>query len=139
MSLYISINTASAQLGNSPINDAITFVAAQAAVEKQQGRIPGGPSLDVTFLLPGQLEKPGFVGMRMGGYTLESETLFFETAVPTHILTSDKAPQYVAVVMQDVVAHANEFFRENDIEFDDARWLEIVQHLTESHSATMAH
>ena len=53
MSLYISINTPSSALSNSSIDGAITFMAAHAAIEKRQGRLPGGPSLDVTFLLPG--------------------------------------------------------------------------------------
>ena len=136
MGLFISINTASAQLGQSPIDEAITFVATHAAMEKRQGQIPEGPSLDVTFLLPGELDKPGFDGMRMGGYTQESDTLFFETAVPEHILKSNEAPRYVAMVMQDVVAHASEFFTENKIRFDRLRWQQVMHNLTESNTAS---
>jgi len=129
MSLYISINTASSSLSNSPIDEAITFMAAHAAKEKQQGRLPDGPSLDVTFMLPGQHETPPFVGMRMGGYTKESETLFFETAVPEHIIKSTDATRYVAVVMQDVVEHAHEFFNENNVEFDTQHWRNTIANL----------
>ena len=132
MGLFISINTASAELSKSPIDDAITFVAAHAAVEKRQGLIPEGPSLDVTFLLPGALDKPDFSGMRMGGYTQESHTLFFETAVPEHILKSVSAPRYVATVMQEVVTNANAFFAENNIPFDSQRWRQVMHSLTES-------
>ena len=130
MGLYISINTASSTLTDSPINDAITFIAAHANIEKRQGQMPNGPSLDVTFLLPGEYESPPFTGMRMGNYTLESDTLFFETAVPGHILYSDKAPGYVAVVMQGVVEYALEFFQENRIAFDANRWRQTMCKLT---------
>jgi len=132
MSLYISINTASSLLADSHIDQAITFLAAHAALEKQQGRLPGGPSLDVTFMLPGEHETPPFVGMRMGGYTRESETLFFETAVPEHILKSVDATRYVAVVMQDVVEHAHEFFNDNHVEFDTQHWRNTIAKLTKS-------
>lgn len=130
MSLYISINTASSELNHSPINDAITFVAAHAALERRKGLIPDGPSLDITFLLPGQLEKPDFSGMRMGGYNYDGDTLFFETAVPEHILHSNDAPRYVAVVMQDVISHATDFFKEKNIQFDADRWREVMLTLT---------
>lgn len=132
MGLFISINTASAQLGQSPIDEAITFVATHAAIERRQGQIPEGPSLDVTFLLPGEQDKPDFAGMRMGGYTQESDTLFFETSVPEHILKSDNAPRYVAMVMQDVVSHASEYFTENNIRFDRLRWQQVMRNLTEA-------
>lgn len=136
MSLYISINTASSTLTQSPINDAITFVAVHAALEKQQGALPDGPALDVTFLLPGEFESPDFDGMRMGGYTHEGDTLFFETAVPRHIIKSDEAPRYVALVMQDVVEHANEFFAEQDIRFDVGHWRRAIATLTQTENVT---
>ncbi len=130
MGLYISINTASSSLSNSPIDEAITFVATYAAIEKRHGRLPEGPSLDVTFMLPGEHETPPFEGMRMGGYTRESDTLFFETAVPSHILKSDQAPLYVATVMQDVVENAHDFFVENNVEFDTHHWRRTVAYLS---------
>jgi len=135
MSLYISINTASSTLAKSPIDDAITFMAAHAAIEKKNGRIPDGPSLDVTFLFPGEHEAIPFEGMKMGGYTTESDTLFFETAVPGHILRSDSAPEYVAVVMQEVVENAQEFFIKNEIYFNAQDWKRTMSNLTVSPTA----
>ena len=137
MSLFISVNTASSELRESHINDAITFVAAHAAVEKSKGLMPEGPSLDVTFLLPGQLDKPDFSGMRMGGYTEESDTLFFETAVPENVLKSNTAPRYVAMVMQDMVSNAAEFFAEHNIQFDSQHWNKVIHSLTASNAATV--
>ena len=132
MGLCISMKSASSELAKSPISNAITRLAMQVAMAKRQENLPVGPSIDVTFLLPGEYEAPPFTGMRMGGYTKENETLLFETAVPKHILNSIQAPDYVAVVMQDVVTHADEFFRENQINFNLDLWQSLVGNLINS-------
>jgi hypothetical protein len=132
MSLYISVNTASSGLSDSAINNAVTRLAVKVAGEKQQGNIPAGPSLDVTFMLPGQVEKPDFTGMRMGGYTPEDDTLYFETAVPEHILHSQHAGQYVAMVMEDVIANAEAFFADSTVAFDARQWQQCVARLAEA-------
>lgn len=132
MSLYISINSPSARHSKSSIDTAITRVAVQAATEKRSGSLPSGPMLDVTFLLPGENEKPGFNGMRMGGYTPDEDTLFFQTAVPDHILDSDDAERYVAMVMEDVIYNAGDFFRGSDIPFDQDLWLAAMDRLVHS-------
>lgn len=132
MGLFINMQTASSELAKSPISDAITRFAIQLAVEKRERSYPNGPSLDVTFLLPGEFEAPSFSGMRMGNYTTENNTLLFEASVPRHILHSEKAPEYVAIVMQDVVIHANEFFSEHQIEFDVDQWHLIVNRLIQA-------
>lgn len=122
MSLYISITTASSTLSDSPINNAITALATRLAGKKVQGDTPCGPVLDMTFMLPGRDEQPEFSGMRMGGYTSEGDTLYFETAVPSHIVYSQQAGEYVAMVMEDMVANAQAFFYENDVDFDVIQW-----------------
>lgn len=129
MALYISINTPSSNHSKSPIENAIVLFAAQAAVEKRKGGLPDGPSLDVTFLLPGEFETPSFEGMRMGGYTEEYRTLHFEKAVPEHILNSALAPNYVSAVMADVVEHAHDFFASNKLAFDRGHWRRVVSNM----------
>ena len=126
MSLYISTKTASSELADSEINQAITFLAATMAVKLQHGLIPGGPSIDVTFFLPGKHDKPEFTGMRMGGYTEKNNTLFFEKAVPEHLVHSGHAKEFVAVVMEDVINHADEFFSEAGISFDISSWKTLL-------------
>jgi hypothetical protein len=133
MSLYISIKTPSQNLSHSPINDAITFVAAHAAIEKRQGRLPSGPALDITFLFSGKNEQPDFSGMRMGGYSQENQTLFFESAVPDHISHSEQAPRYVSLVLQDVIENASEYFKENNIAFDADQWRRAILSLIAAH------
>ena len=122
MSLYISLNTPSKELDKSPIDSAVTVLAVNAALEKRNGRLPKGPILDITFMLPGKNEIPPFKGMRMGGYTEENQTLFFETAVPEHIVYSKNASRYVALALQDAVDNASDFFKNINMTFDEAQW-----------------
>lgn len=130
MSLYISIAMASSGLTESPINNAITSLAARVAGEKKQGNVPVGPALDMTFMLPGKEERPAFEGMRMGGYTQENDTLYFETSVPGHIIHSQQAGEYVALVMEDMIDNAQLFFQENHVDFDAMQWQGYVARLT---------
>jgi len=130
MSLYISTKAASSKLADSPITQAITFLATTIAIKTQHGRIPDGPSLDVTFLLPGELDKPAFTGMQMGGYSEKGNTLFFEISVPEHITYSNKVKQYITAVMQDVIVNANEYFAEINVIFNLKRWQLLVDKLT---------
>ncbi len=135
MSLYVSINTPSSELAKSAIDEAITRLAAHAAREKSLGHIPQGPSLDVTFMLPGKHDVPPFNGMRMGGYTRGSDTLYFEVAVPEQVTRATHAPDYVALVMQDVVEHAGEYFHENGIMFDVEHWRRVANTLAGADAA----
>jgi len=138
MGVYISVTTAATELTDSPINAAITRLAAAAATTNRRHPMPAGPSLDVTFMLPGKLEKPDFSGMRMGGYTPEGNTLFFETAVPEHILKSSHAGRYVATVMADVLNHADTFCAEHAMAFDTPHWRRVMVQITEPHTRTPA-
>lgn len=135
MTLHISIATASSELGDTPINLAITKMAAGVAKARSQKLLPAGPTLDVSFLLPGKLDKPEFTGMRMGGYTHDNNVLFFEKAVPEGMIYSDQVDDYVAMVLQDVIVNANSFFSENHISFDIKSWESLVGNVTGSYPA----
>ena len=73
--LRISMKTPSHDLDKSPIDRAITALAACAFTEDRHGGLPGGPILDLTFLLSSKDDRPPFDGMRMGGYSTETQTL----------------------------------------------------------------
>lgn len=122
MSIHISMNMPGTELTHSAIDEAITFMASHIAIEKRHGHLPEGPTLDITFMLPGKHEKPEFNGMRMGGYTPESRTLYFETAVPENMTQSEKAPYYVARVLEDVIDNADVFFAGTDVPFNVDHW-----------------
>lgn len=132
MSLYISVNTPSAVLAKSPIDEAITFMATHLAMEKRSGRLPmDGPVLDVTFKLSTKEDAPPFTGMRMGGYSDENNTLYFETAVPESISHSPMATRYVTAVLQDVVDQATQYFAELKVPFDAEHWSTAMNYLVE--------
>lgn len=130
MRLFVSINSPSQELVKSQIDEAITFVAAHAALESRQGHFPAGPALDITFMLSTKDDTPPFSGMRMGGYNREGDTLFFEAAVPEKMTRSEEAPRYVALVMQDMVDNAKLYFDEMHIDFDLDRWRHVIDNLT---------
>lgn len=129
MSLYISVSTPGKELEKSPIDTAITVLAANVAIEKRNGRLPKGPALDITFMLPNKSEIQPFTGMRMGGYTSENQTLYFESAVPEHIINSKNASRYVVVALQDAVDNASDFFKSYNIPFDKAHWYRAIMPL----------
>lgn len=129
MSLSINIRSASSEATDSPVSRAITQVAAMIKRQQNQGTLPGEPSLDVTFMLPGRLDKPGFSGMRMGGYTDSEKVLYFEAAVPEELVQSPQAGRYVELAMQDVIANANDFFVQNYRPFDHEGWRQVLDHL----------
>lgn len=131
MALTISMTTASAGLADSPIARAITHLAATVSASQRQGLVPDSPALDLQFLLPGQLAKPDFTGMRMGGYNPAQGTLHFEKAVPEHILYSQHCGAFVAQVMQDVVDNAFDFFQDG-AGFDMLRWQQLSNRLGEA-------
>lgn len=135
MSLYISIHSPSKELDKSSIDTAITVLAANTEIERRNGRLPDGPALDITFMLPFENEVPDFSGMRMGGYTEENHTLFFHSAVPKHIVYSENASRYVVLTLQDAIDNAVEFFQDYNIPFDKTHWHNAIQPLLKTASA----
>ena len=131
-SLCISMKTPSHDLTKSPIDQAITALAVCAATEGRRGGLPDGPILDLTFLLSSKDDTPPFDGMRMGGYTADNQTLFFEAAVPEAIGHSAQAPQYVAAVLQDVIDNAADYFESLNVAFDGQHWQQALIPLLES-------
>ncbi len=138
MRLYVSINSPSHEMAKSPIDDAITFVAKHAAVENRHGHFPTGPALDITFMLASKDDVPPFSGMRMGCYSREGGTLFFEAAVPADVTQSGQAPHYVAMVMQNMVDNAKNYFDELGIEFDSYTWQQMMENMTRLEASATA-
>lgn len=125
-SMCISMKTPSHDLSKSPIDQAITALAVRAATEGRSGGLPDGPTLDLTFLLSSKDDRPPFDGMRMGGYTADNQTLFFEAAVPQAMGHSAQAPQYVAAVLQDVIDNATDYFDQLNVAFDGPQWQQAL-------------
>lgn len=122
MTLHISIALPSRDLEKCPMERAVTRIAERIAIEKRYRRVPDGRALDVSFLLSSENDAPPFTGMRMGGYSAENDTLFFQAAVPPTLSRSAKASLYVSLVLQDVIDNAAEFFGEHGVTFDAMQW-----------------
>ena len=120
--LCISMKTPNRDLDKSPVDRAITALAASIATERRNGTLPVGPALDMTFMLSSGDDKPPFDGMRMGGYSAENRTLFFEAAVSESMAYSAQAPRYVAALLQDMIDNAALYFSETKVPFDADSW-----------------
>lgn len=120
--LSISINSPSREVMESAMTTAITAMAIALTQKKARLEHPKGPSLEITFMLPGKLDKPGFTGMRMGGYTEQEDTLYFERAVPEDLLHSSRASEFVALVLEDAVHNATDYFADRGRLFNLTGW-----------------
>ena len=130
MSLSINMASASSDAMDSPISHAITSVAVKLNHTEKNYTWPSGPSLDITFMIPGKMEKPDFRGMRMGGYTTNDDTLYFEREVPSHLIHSSRAEEFVGLVLQDAVYNASNFFSEQSMDFNQIGWLKALEQLS---------
>lgn len=137
MSLFINAVYPSKSLEKSPIDTAITVLAANAKIEEKNGRLPSGPHLNITFMLPHKSGTPGFKGMRMGGYTKENQTLYFESAVPEHIAFSKNASRFVLVSVQDALENADDFFQNSNVAFNIEQWDKTIRSLASTSSILM--
>lgn len=136
MGLYIAVMTPSQELDQSDINKAITDIAAMAFLLERAGHTPKSPSLDVTFMLATQSDHPGFQGMRMGAYSEENDTLYFEVSVPWEMANSELAKDYVTAVLFDVVDNADDYFTELNLKiFDKPVWVSMLRSLVNENEA----
>lgn len=128
--LVISIKMPTRDLEKSPLEQAVTRLAINLAQGRQSlAALQLEPRLDVTFLLSHGADVPEFEGMRMGNYSAQENTLYFEVAVPEAYNHSPLASQYVAAVMDDVLTNASDYFAQIDVSFDAFKWQKTVQPL----------
>ena len=127
--LSININSPSREAMDSKMSEAITALAAGLIKRGRQDKLPKGPALDITFMLAGKLDKPDFTGMRMGGYTDEENTLYFERAVPEEWLQSPHADKLVNLVLQDALDNATDYFADRGRIFNVTGWKSILAQL----------
>ncbi|GAB1257740.1 hypothetical protein NBRC116494_22420 [Aurantivibrio plasticivorans] len=130
MPLQINLTSASSEALDSPMSSAITNLAAKIKLHSIHGLVPSAPNLDITFMIPGKLDKPNFTGMSMGGFESTENTLFFQKPVPEDLINSPKANDFVRLVLEDVVDNAAEFFGEHDYAFHRSEWSQFVNSLS---------
>ncbi len=129
MGLSISIKSPTREGLDSEMSKAITTMAAALSQQERQGKLPQGPSLDITFMLTNGIDNPGFTGMRMGGYTEEENTLYFERVVPEHLLDSQKAGEFVHLVLEDAFDNATDYFADRGRLFNLTGWQSMLEQL----------
>lgn len=129
MSLFISVNKPSADLDKSAIDRAIIYYASGIASQKRSGGLPGGPKLDLTFMLTTKQDAPPFEGMRMGAYNDRDGTLYVQVAVPEKISQSRIAPQYVQAILLDTIDNAQIYFNDLSVSFDAQKWRDSIDRL----------
>ncbi len=126
MSFYLNVVTASRDLDGSEIDKAIMATAMRIAKIRNGLETSNSATIDLTLMLPGKIEKPGFQGMRMTGFSGEEGTLYIESAVPESMLQSEHAERYVNAVVQDAFDNAMAFFAEQGVEFSEQPWQALL-------------
>lgn len=138
MSLYLSIRMPNRDLEKSAMHRAVTQMAERVALQKRLQAAPSDRVMDVAFLMSDDRDAPPFSGMRMGGYQPKDNVLYFQAAVPQALSDSDLADDYVALVLQDVVDNAADYFSEAQLSFDAEAWRDWCAQLQTTERAQSA-
>jgi hypothetical protein len=113
-------------LDESVLVKAITKVAADLAGLRDQLVQKKTPVLDIVFLLPSQVEKADFAGLRLHSFDSARQILKIESAVPEKMVASIYAERFVIAIMLDAIDAAAEFFGEQNILFNRAEHSALV-------------
>ena len=126
MTLHIGSMMPERSLDESVLVKAITKVAADLAGLRDQLVQKKTPVLDIVFLLPSQVEKADFAGLRLHSFDTARQILKIESAVPEKMVTSIHAERFVIAIMLDAIDAAAEFFDEQNILFNKAEHSALV-------------
>lgn len=130
MTLHISSMIPDRALDESAVFKAITKVAMDLAGFANQPIQKKQPILNIVYLLPSQLEKADFEGLRLHSFEKDGQTLRIEAAVPAKMVESAHAERYVIAILLDAIDAASEFFNEQRILFDAPGHLALVDAMT---------
>ena len=126
MTLHIGSMMPDRSLDESVLVKAITKVAADLAGLRDQLVQKKTPVLDIVFLLPSQVEKADFAGLRLHSFDTPRQILKIESAVPEKMVTSIHAERFVIAIMLDAIDAAAEFFDEQNTLFNKAEHSALV-------------
>jgi hypothetical protein len=117
-------------LDESVLVKAITKVAADLAGLRDQLVQKKTPVLDIVFLLPSQVEKADFAGLRLHSFDTARKILKIESAVPEKMVASIHAERFVVAIMLDAIDAAADFFDEQNILFNKSEHSALVDLVT---------
>lgn len=120
MTIHIASMIPDRALEECALIKAITKIAIDLAVLRDQQIQKRAPVLDIVFLLPSSQEKADFTGMRLHSFDPAAQTLRIESAVSEKMVDSVHAERFVIAILQDAIDAAAEFFKEQNILFDAA-------------------
>ena len=126
MTLHIGSMMPDRSLDESVLVKAITKVAADLAGLRDQLVQKKTPVLDIVFLLPSQVEKADFAGLRLHSFEAARQIIKIESAVSEKMVTSIHAERFVIATMLDAIDAAAEFFDEQNILFNKSEHLMLV-------------
>jgi len=113
-------------LEESDLIKGITKIAANLTRSNEHLVQKRSPIRDIVFLLPSGREKAEFTGMRLHSFDRSEQILRIEAAIPESMVTSSHAERYAIAVMQDAVDAAQEYFFEQNILFDAAGHMALI-------------
>lgn len=129
MSISLSVFYPDLSLKESQFYEAATRIAMSLATFSREDVQTSKPEIDVHFLLSGKFDSPSFTGMRIRNFDSKLAILRVETAVPPHIVNSDKAAAYIAAAIADAIENASEFLKEIEMPFDADAHFELSKKL----------
>ncbi len=126
MTLHIGSMMPDRSLDESVLVKAITKAAADLAGLRDQLIQKKAPVMDIVFLLPSQVEKADFAGLRLHSFDTVRQILKIESAVPEKMVTSIHAERFVVAIILDAIDAAAEFFDEQNILFNKPEHVALV-------------
>ncbi|MGR8935291.1 MAG: hypothetical protein ACU837_13000 [Gammaproteobacteria bacterium] len=136
MTLYIGSMMPDRTLEESELIKGITKIAANLTRLNEHLAQKRIPILDIVFLLPSRYEKAEFTGMRLHSFDRSEHILRIEAAVPENMVDSGHAERYAIAVMQDAVDAAQEYFFEQNILFDAAGHMALIDFIAPNQKQT---
>lgn len=129
MTLFIGAYYPDNELQRSVFGEAVTSVALKLAQARSHRLQSTAPHVDFYFLVPSEVAKPDFQGMRIHSFDNETDTIRIESSVPEHMVTSKHAEEYVVASLLDAMDNAFDFFADSAVLFQRDEYQNLVESL----------
>jgi len=127
MTLHIGSMMPDRSLEESELSKNITKIASNLMRLRDHPAQQKTPVLDIVYLLPAKQEKADFIGLRLHSFDSAGRVLRIEASVPGNMVSSQHSERYTIAIMQDAIDAAKEYFDEQNILFDAASHMALVE------------